>query len=199
MPMALGGEESGTRAGGLDTEYAAVLDTHRTASSGPDGLGATQRGRAGNIPAVVDADGAVDPRDGADAKGSVAPTCCKRPAIDNADGAVPVGRLHTNGPNNCSAYDSDIAAIDDAYRTIEILRQCVNAQRVTGTSYNQIAAIIDADRAVTRQNGSKNALREAIGAGASHGNIAAVGDADGASGATCKAGNASRSVDAGYI
>jgi hypothetical protein len=76
---------TGISGGGRDGNVAAVRHTDWAATNGEPTVGSTHRRGARNIPAVLDADGAVDSCGGEDAEVVAAPACCNVAAIDDTE------------------------------------------------------------------------------------------------------------------
>jgi len=94
----ISGGVTGISGGGRDGNVAAVRHTDWAATNGEPTVGSTHRRGARNIPAVLDADGAVDSCGGEDAEVVAAPACCNVAAINDTDGAVAEPGLYTNAP-----------------------------------------------------------------------------------------------------
>jgi len=117
----ISGGVTGISGGGRDGNVAAVRHTDWAATNGEHTVGSTHRRGARNIPAVLDADGAVDSCGSEDAEVVAAPACCNVAAIDDTDGAVVEPSLYTNAPDNfVIAYGSDIAGIVHADRAVGV-------------------------------------------------------------------------------
>jgi hypothetical protein len=99
----ISGGVTGISGGGRDGNVAAVRHTDWAATNGEHTAGSTHRRGARNIPAVLDADGAVDSCGGEDAEVVAAPACCNVAAIDDTDGAVAEPGLYTKMPLTISS------------------------------------------------------------------------------------------------
>jgi len=143
----ISGGVTGISGGGRDGNVAAVRHTDWAATNGEHTVGSTHRRGARNIPAVLDADGAVDSCGGEDAEVVAAPACCNVAAIDDTDGAVAEPGLYTNAPDNfVIAYGSDIAGVVDADRAagVSVDPICPAEEETRGPCEN-IAVVLDGD------------------------------------------------------
>jgi hypothetical protein len=157
------GDADGIRGG--EAVIRACLHAYRAAPNGEDTVGSANRGRAGNIPAVLDAGRAVDACVGEDAERTAPTTYRDSAAIVDADETVRSG-LHTNARNILVIADgSDIAAVDDADRAaalgIYVDASGAARERAVGPC-EDVAVALDGDGTTRTAILGKNARRELV-------------------------------------